>query len=131
MILFSFTSLFSIKKWLRENRTQVNEIFNLNKRYIFFKEEKYTLKSAKGAFGVNLVANLSIAIDKQIYPYGLPFYLLTDNSAFNLFTISHDTGSAIKGKNRADLFLGKGKEAEIIAGNLSKKLQLYVLMPYN
>ena len=42
-----------------------------------------------------------------------------------------DTGSAILGKNRADLFIGKGKVAEKIAGVLKKKLLLYVLVPYS
>ena len=124
-------SLFSIKKWLKKNPKKIEKLFNRNKRYIFFREEAYTSKNTKGAYGKELVNNLSIAIDKTFYPYGAPFYLETDSHEYNLFTISHDTGSAIKGKNRADLFLGKGEKAEKIAGNLSKKLQLYILMPYN
>ena len=84
-----------------------------------------------GAFGLPLVPNFSIAIDKKIYPIGLPFllYELDDGDIYPV--ISLDTGSAIIGYNRADLFFGRGKIAEEKAGYLKKKIYLYVLVPYN
>ena len=50
---------------------------------------------------------------------------------YNKFVLAHDTGSAIKGYNRADLFIGSGKGSEEIAGNLKEFLELYALVPYN
>ena len=124
-------SLFTIKNWLKNNPQLSEEIFNLNKRYIFFKTEKYTSKFPKGAMGINLVPNLSLAIDKSLVPFGIPIYLNTEEEIYNKFAISHDTGSAIKGYNRGDLFIGRGKKAEILAGNLKIDLQLIFLLPYN
>lgn len=124
-------SLSSIKEWLRKNSGRRDEIFFMNKRYIFFKEEPHNEKFALGSMGVNLVPRISIAIDKKIYPFGLPMLLNTSDKKFNSFVIAHDTGSAIKGFNRADLFVGRGVAAEEIAGNLKKSLQLLVLVPYN
>ena len=123
-------SMFSIKEWLHKNILKSEEIMNQNKRYIFFKKEPYSQNSSTGAMGNILIAGTSIAIDKSLFPYGIPFIIKTDEDKFNRIVISHDTGSAIKGYNRADLFTGRGKEAEIIAGNLKKPLQLISLVPY-
>ena len=123
-------SMFTIKEWLHKNILKSEEIMNQNKRYIFFKKEPYSQESSSGAMGNTLIAGTSIAIDKSLFPYGIPFLIKTDENKFNKIVISHDTGSAIKGYNRADLFTGRGKKAEIIAGNLKKPLQLISLVPY-
>lgn len=123
-------SMFTIKEWLHKNILESDEIMNQNKRYIFFKKAPYSKKSSTGAMGNTLIAGTSVAIDKNIYPYGIPLILKTDDDKLNKIVISHDTGSAIKGYNRADLFIGRGKEAETIAGNLKKPLQLFSLVPY-
>ena len=124
-------SLQSLKLWLKKNPKKREGIFNKNKRYIFFEDDKNSEEYSVGAMGLSLIPNVSIAIDKSIYPFGLPFLLLTEDYKDNKLVISHDTGSAIKGVNRADLFMGRGREAEEIAGNLKKKLQLSILVPYN
>ena len=54
-----------------------------------------------------------------------------EKQEYNKFVLAHDTGSAIKGYNRADLFIGSGEASEEIAGNLKEFLELYVLVPYN
>ena len=123
-------SMFTIKEWLHKNIIKSEEIMNQNKRYIFFKKEPYSDKSSSGAMGNTLIPGTSIAIDNNLFPYGIPFIIKTDENKFNRIVISHDTGSAIKGYNRADLFTGRGKEAEIVAGNLKKSLQLISLVPY-
>ena len=123
-------SMFSIKNWLSNNPLLSDKIMNQNKRYIFFKKAPFTAKSSTGAMGKILIAGTSIAIDSKLFPYGIPFVLNTNDKKFNKIVISHDTGSAIKGYNRADLFTGRGKEAEIMAGNLKKSLQLISLVPY-
>ncbi len=124
-------SLFTIKDWLRKNKTKVKEMLNQNKRYIFFKSNQKIKGHSIGAFGKELVPKVSIAIDKKIYPYAVPFLLQTNNKKYNLLTISSDTGSAIKGPNRVDLFAGRGQKAEKFAGNLKKKLLLFILIPNN
>ena len=123
-------SMFYIKNWLSNNPLVSDKIMNQNKRYIFFKKAPFTPTSSIGAMGKVLIAGTSIAIDNKLFPYGIPFVLNTDDKKFNKIVISHDTGSAIKGYNRADLFIGRGKEAEIMAGNLKKSLQLISLVPY-
>lgn len=124
-------SLKSIKNWLQQNPNQVDKIFNLNRRYIFFKKGSSVIKNPKGAMGIRLYDNYSIAIDNNLYPYGLTATFLIQNlEQYNLYFF-HDTGKAIKGENRADLYLGIGKIAENLAGNLKKELQLILLVPYN
>ena len=124
-------SLFSIKKYLRNNENKIDEIFNYNERYIFFNVDEYNENSAYGALGLNLMPRVSIAVDKEYYPLGLPFLGITNNLNTSFLGIASDTGSAIIGPNRADLFTGRGKFAEKIAGNLKKKLILYALVPYS
>ena len=65
-----------------------------------------------GAFGIPLEPNFSVAVDKNIYPLGLPFFVQMENNKSILPVISLDTGSAIIGPNRADLFFGRGEGAE-------------------
>ena len=127
----SKVSMFTIKNWLSNNPLVADKIMNQNQRYIFFKKASYTPKSSIGAMGKILIAGTSIAIDNNLFPYGIPFVINTDDKKFNKIVISHDTGSAIRGYNRADLFTGRGEEAEIMAGNLKKSLQLISLVPYN
>ena len=122
-------SLQSIKQWLNKNSEKSEEIFNHNKRFIFFKDSGDFKSHSKGAMNIELVPNISIAIDSSIYPFGVPFLLKTDNFIFNKPVIAHDTGAAINGYNRADLFIGRGEEAEAVAGILKKNLKLFLLVP--
>ena len=122
-------SMHSIKNWLYKNPNMTESILNQNKRYIFFKFSTNTNGFAKGAFNTQLIPGISIAIDKKIYPYGLTFLMQTNENFNDHLVISHDTGKAIIGANRADIFLGKGKVAENIAGNLNQNLILFVLVP--
>ena len=123
-------NLFSIKQFLRENPDKVNNILNENDRYIFFKLNSDRKTSPVGAFGINLVPNVSIAVDKKYYPLGIPILYKEEKSKTYKPSVALDTGFAIKGKNRADLFTGSGRDAEKKAGKLKKKLLLYVLIPY-
>ena len=125
-------NLFTIKKWLRENPTLSKEILHQNKRFIFFKEISFGIdKNPVGAFGTTLAPNLSVAVDKNIYPLGLPFFIQMEKSESILPVISLDTGGAIIGPNRADLFFGRGEVAEKKAGVLKKKIYLHAFIPYS
>tara|TARA_A100001011_G_scaffold400641_1_gene517074 strand:+ start:4330 stop:5343 length:1014 start_codon:yes stop_codon:yes gene_type:complete len=123
-------NLFSIKKFLRQNPDITDQILNQNERYIFFDiNKKNTKKSSVGSIGLNLSPYTSVAIDKKYYPLGMPLVLHKVSEKKLLPVISMDTGGAIIGKNRADLFTGRGVAAEKIAGELKKKLLIYVLVP--
>ena len=124
--------LFTIKFWLRNNQEEAYSIMEQNKRYIFFniKEAKKSM-NPKGALGLELKPNFSIAIDKNIYPIGIPFIIEYLKEGKRKLAISLDTGSAIKGANRADLFTGNNLDSEKVAGRLKKKIYLYALIPYS
>ncbi len=77
---------------------------------------------------MNLKPFLSVAVDKNFYPLGIPLLLKTNSNKINP-VVSMDRGAAILGSNRADLFYGRGKKAEKIAGIIKKKLLIYLLVP--
>ena len=105
-------NLFTIKKFLRDNPNLTDEILNQNERYIFFNIDKNnTKRSSVGSIGLNLSPYISVAIDKKYYPLGIPLILHKVSDKKVLPVISMDTGGAIIGKNRADLFTGRGTEA--------------------
>ena len=129
LIKTSQINAIEIKKWLKNNSHQKVKILNSNKRFIFFKLSTNKNAFPTGSFGEILVPYLSIAIDKRIYPYGLPFFLETKRKDLSLFTLSADTGAAIKGPNRADIFLGSGDKIGEKAGKVNEKLIMYFLKP--
>ena len=124
-------NLFTIKKFLYENPKKVEKILHANKRYIFFKikNKDPKKKGPVGSYGVNLVKNISMAIDKIYYPLGIPMLIKLIDKNLSIPALALDTGSAIKGVNRADLFTGSGEKAENIAGTLKEKVLLYTLIP--
>lgn len=121
-------SLQSIKEWLMKNPKRVDEVLNHNSSKIFFKQNQ---TSAKGAMGVVLTPWHSIAVDKEYIKLGSMLYLNATDKNFNLnkLVTAQDTGGAIKGSVRADLFLGQGEEAQNIAGKLQANLKLWILLP--
>ncbi|MGK0255848.1 MAG: membrane-bound lytic murein transglycosylase A [Arcobacteraceae bacterium] len=123
-------SLQSIKKWLLEHPSRVDEILNLNKSYIFFHNSK---KTATGSLGTQLTANRNIAVDRRNIPLGFPVFISTTNpiteEPINQLMVAADTGGAIKGKIRADLFFGNGDKARELAGKMKQDGKLYILLP--
>jgi membrane-bound lytic murein transglycosylase A len=124
-----------IKEWLAANPGRQQELLNANPSYVFFREEKLADPSVgpKGALGVPLTAQRSIAVDPQAIPLGVPVFLSTTqpNSDANLqqLVMAQDTGGAIKGAVRADYFWGFGDEAGDQAGRMKQRLQMWVLLP--
>ena len=106
---------------MRNNPDKINYILNQNERYIFFKIANESLKNPLGAIGMELIPFISIAIDKKYYPLGIPFVLYEKDENSYKIVLGMDTGSAIKGKNRADLFTGSGEKAESVAGMMKNK----------
>lgn len=125
-------SLQTIRKWLKENPTKIDEVLNLNESYIFFRESE---KTATGSLGVPLVANRNLAVDRSYIPLGFPVFIDTTNpltkTPIQQLMVAADTGGAIKGEIRADFFFGNGKKAEKLAGIMKQKGSLYILIPKN
>jgi membrane-bound lytic murein transglycosylase A len=121
-------SLQSIRKWLEENPQRVDEVLNYNKSLVFFAKRD---KGATGALGIELTPYRSVAVDKKYIPLGNMIYLHADlaKDELNRFVFAQDTGGAIKGAVRADLFVGNGVEAMEFAGELKAPLTLWIIVP--
>lgn len=121
-------SLQSIKAWLEGNPSRIDEVLNFNKSMVFFKERT---KAASGSLGVVLTPIRSIAVDRRYIPLGSMLYLSAQmkDSSLNHIVMAQDTGGAIKGCLRADIFCGYGEEAKEMAGELKAPLKLWILLP--
>lgn len=124
-----------IKAWAAANPSRLQELLNANPSYVFFRLEKMEGPEVgpKGALGVPLTPQRSIAVDPQFVPLGVPVYLATTqpNSAVPLqrLVMAQDTGSAIKNAVRADFFWGFGAEAGELAGRMKQRGTMWVLLP--
>jgi membrane-bound lytic murein transglycosylase A len=124
-----------IAAWAAANPSRVQELLNMNPSVVFFKEEKLTAasKGPKGALGVPLTAQRSIAIDPQFIPLGVPVFLSTTQPNSDLplrrLMLAQDTGGAIRGAVRADFFWGFGAEAGERAGKMKQVGSMWVLLP--
>lgn len=121
-------SLQTIRKWLKENPSRVDEVLNYNKSVVYFKQRPH---AASGSLGLKLTPKRSIAVDRRYIPLGSMLYLNSDlkEKKFSSIVVAQDTGGAIKGPIRADIFLGYGKEARAAAGELKSPLNLWILLP--
>ena len=127
----------SIRAWLAENPGRVDEILWRNRSYIFFREaaveepELGPIAAAK----VPLTPGRSVAVDRLLHTFGTPFYIdapsLTafGGESFRRLMIAQDTGSAILGPARGDLFAGSGDAAGEIAGVVRNAADFYALLP--
>jgi membrane-bound lytic murein transglycosylase A len=131
-------SMQRIREYMDQNPGAADELRRQNRSYIFFRE--VTLKAddeAVGAQGVPLTAGRSIAVDKSLHVYGTPFFIdgdlpiesETSNTPFHRLMIAQDTGSAIVGPARADLYFGAGTEAGKIAGRIKNAARFTILLP--
>jgi membrane-bound lytic murein transglycosylase A len=124
-----------IKAWLAANPKRQQELLNANPGYVFFKEEKLTdpRKGPKGAMGVPLTPQRSVAVDPNYIPLGAPVFLSTTQPGSNVplqrMMVAQDTGGAIKNAVRADFFWGFGAEAGEKAGRMKQRGMLWVLLP--
>ena len=125
-------SLFTIKKWLRENPERAPEILNANPSYVFFELRDSVDEGPRGSLNVPLTSERSIAVDRRVIPLGTPVWLQTtlpDGSSFERLVFAQDTGGAITGPVRADVFFGIGDRAEQLAGEMKQRGQMFALLP--
>ena len=125
-------SMQSIRAWLLANPRKAMSVMHKNARYIFFRK----LKSAGplGAQGVSLTPGRSLAIDPKFIPYGTPIWLdlrapIFKKSTFQGLLIAQDTGAAIRGPVRGDIFFGRGILAAKQAGHLKHRGKVFLLIP--
>ncbi len=119
-------SMQSIKDWMAKNPAEARDVMRTNKSYVFF---KFTEDGPKGGEGITLTPNRSLAVDRSLIPYGVPVYLSTETPVYNRLMVAQDTGGAIRGAVRGDIFFGYGAEAERLAGPMNSKGRYWFLLP--
>lgn len=129
----------AIRQYLEKHPEDRERILHHNPRFVFFRwnTEK---EGPNGSLGLSLTAGRSIAVDPKTLPTGMMAYLVSqkpvlDNNGqlvswepMERFVLPQDSGAAIKGAGRADMFWGNGHYAEIAAGNMKEEGQLYFLI---
>lgn len=121
-----------IRNWVRRNPEAGLDLLWTNDSYVFFREvsEVPAHLGPLGAMNRSITAGRSLAIDPTYVPLGAPVWMERGGAdAQNQLMVAQDTGSAIKGAQRADLFVGTGDAAGLAAGRIKDPLRLVVLMP--
>jgi membrane-bound lytic murein transglycosylase A len=125
-------SMQGIKAWAAAHPEQVQDALSHNASYVFFRELPAG-DGPLGAQGVPLQAGFSIAVDPRFVPLGAPVYLSTtyplSAQPLERLVMAQDTGGAIRGAVRADLFWGSGPEAGEQAGRMKQPARLWILWP--
>ncbi|KUP94807.1 murein transglycosylase A [Tritonibacter horizontis] len=121
-----------ISNWVRRNPKIGNELLMHNPSYVFFREVNRVApnKGPLGAMNRSITPLRSVAVDPAYTPLGAPVWLEKNGETkMRRLMIAQDTGSAIKGAQRADIFFGAGDEAGRQAGQLKDPGRMFVLMP--
>ena len=123
-----------IKAWLRANPSLATEVMNSNPRYVFFRRlDTAAADGPIGSLGVPLTAGRSIATDRSRIPQGALMFLdgidPLSRKPLRIAVVNQDTGGAILGNVRADVFWGAGDEAEQRAGLMREQGRLWLLWP--
>jgi membrane-bound lytic murein transglycosylase A len=130
-------SMERIRQWMAANPDQAKELRGANKSFVFFRITGLdTDTEPAGAQGIPLTPGRSIAVDK-IHVYGTPFFIESElplkgnrsRDRFRQLMVSQDTGSAILGPARADIYFGSGREAGAIAGRIRQQGRFTMLLP--
>lgn len=127
----------SIRDWFRKNPGRIAEILRQNRSFIFFREASVDdpALGPAAAAKVPLTPGRSVAVDRLLHTFGTPFFidaptlLAFDGRPFRRLMIAQDTGSAITGAARGDLFAGSGPAAGEIAGVVRHAADFYALVP--
>lgn len=121
-----------IRNWVRRNGEEGLALLDHNPSFVFFREvnEVPPEKGPLGAMNRSITAMRSIAVDPQFVPLGAPVWIDKGGAApIRRLMVAQDTGSAIKGAQRADIFFGTGAEAGRQAGTVRDPGQMVVLLP--
>jgi len=125
----------SIRSWLQAHPDQADAVMNANPSYVFFREigDVPPEMGAIGSLGVPLAPGRSLAVDRSYVALGVPVYVATGQpahgGALQRLFLAQDTGGAIKGPVRGDIFFGWDQEAATGAGLMKKAGAAWVLLP--
>ena len=126
-------SLQTIKTWLTENPHKAGALKNKNPSYIFFSLRTDVELGPRGSLNVPLTPERSVAVDRRIIPLGSPLWLNTtlpnSDQTYQRLVFAQDTGGAINGPIRADVFFGRGERSKQLAGEMKQKGKIFILLP--
>jgi membrane-bound lytic murein transglycosylase A len=120
-----------IRAWIAANPEEGRALMRENPSYVFFARRDGALDGPLGALGVPLLPLANVAADPAVMPLGAPVWLRTevDGRTFERLLVASDTGGAIRGANRFDIFFGSGEEAGHLAGALASSGEAVILLP--
>ncbi|MFY7697722.1 MAG: murein transglycosylase A [Legionella sp.] len=126
-------SMQHIRQFFKSHPEKVDAVLNQNKSFVFFAPQS----AAMGAQGVALTPGYSLAVDRKWIPLGAPIWLMTtiphrnsgQHTQFNRLMIAQDTGGAIRGPVRGDVYWGAGASATYIAGHMKNNGFYWLLLP--
>ncbi len=131
-------SLQFIRQWLADNPAEADRVMHANPSFIFFRDLG-EVDGPYGSSGVVLTPGRSIAVDRRHLPMHAPLFVMTTqpdpdnpdgpNQKVNRLMVAQDTGGAITGEVRGDLFYGPGDRAEKIAGHMNASGRYFLLLP--
>ncbi len=133
-------SMPAIISFFRRHPAMIRKVLDYNESYIFFRRSG---RGPRGSLGEPLVPGRSVALDRRCFPEAAPLFLssrrplVDDNGAMigsipmRRIVFHHDSGSAIRGPSRLDLFMGRGGEAAAMAGVMRQPGEIFVLLPRN
>ncbi len=133
-------SMDRIRDWMEANPDEAKNLRRKNRSFVFFTETPLAPQDeCIGAQGIPLTAGRSLAVDKSIHVYGTPIWIDADlpilsekpDTKFRRLMFAQDTGSAIVGAARADIYFGAGEEIGHIAGRVKQHGQFVMLVPRN
>ena|GEM_PF-283165 len=131
-------SMQKIREYMEKFPEEGKKLRRENKSFVFFRETELSeYDEAIGAQGISLTAARSIAVDRKLHTYGLPVFVNAylpiasekPDTWFRRLMVAQDTGGAIIGPARADIYLGAGEEAERAAGRFKHPGQFVMLVP--
>ena len=125
-------SMAAIRAWADAHPTRVPELLASNPSYVFFTRGPDSDGGPRGSLNVPLTAGYSVAVDRNVVPLGSLLWLSTtrpDGTALVRPVAAQDTGGAITGEVRADLFWGTGDAAGELAGHMKQKGTIWMLWP--
>ncbi len=130
-------SMEAVRGWLAANPDKAQELMWKNRSYIFFRElpDDASAPGPEGAQSVPLTPRRSLAVDTSIHATGSPIWVdapdldLHGEVGFHQLMIAQDTGSAIRGPERGDIFWGSGEDAGALAGSTRHGARFTILLP--
>jgi membrane-bound lytic murein transglycosylase A len=128
-------SMQGIRAWMLAHPGEAQRVMETDASYVFFEEKPLgdPVLGADGSQGVPLMPGASLAVDQHVHPLGVPVWLALDEHSTAVprdrLMVAQDTGGAIKGAVRGDVFFGFGSKAEWNAGHMKAAGAMFVLLP--